>query len=106
MQEALKRVEIILEALALPAALDIITKAGATGYTVVPEAWGRGARGERVDLGFSDVMRNALIIVIAPADVAERIAAGVGPLLADYAGILTVANVEGCVGLDLPGDIL
>lgn len=100
MQEALKRVEIILEALALPAALDIVTKAGATGYTVIPQAWGRGARGERADLGFSAVLRNALIIVIAPASVAERIAAGMSPLLADYAGILTVGSVESCVGLD------
>ncbi len=105
MQEALKRVEIVLEALALPAALEIITKAGATGYTVIPQAWGRGARGERTDLGFSEVMRNALIIVIAPAGVAERITAGMSPLLADYAGILTVANVESCVGL-VPGDTL
>lgn len=104
MRESLKRVEIILEALALPAALHIITEAGATGYTVIPQAWGKGARGERTDLGFSDVMRNAVIVVIAPASVARRITTGLRPLLADYAGILTVAGVEGCVGMDLGGE--
>ncbi len=99
-EEPVKRVEIILEAVALPEALEVISRAGATGYTIIPQVHGKGRRGVRSDLGFSEVMRNAMIIVVAPAGVAESVAAGVGRLLEEYAGLLTVVTVEHCVGLD------
>lgn len=96
--EGLKKVEIFLETLALPAALEIIDRAGATGHTVIPQVYGKGYRGKRTDLGFSAVMKNAMVIVIAPASVTQRIVADLQPVFEDYGGLLTVTAVEQYVG--------
>lgn len=101
MAEGLKRVEVILEAVALPEALEVIAQAGAAGYTVIPQVHGKGLRGGRSDLGFSEVMKNVIIVVIAPAHMVERILTSVARLLEDYAGLLTVTEVERCIGLRL-----
>ncbi len=98
--EAIKRLEIIIEALELQKALAMIERAGATGYTVIPRIYGKGHRGIRTELGFSDVLKNVMIIVIARETVAEQIAQDVGPLFERYAGLLTVTAVESCYGFD------
>lgn len=99
-QEAIKRVEIIIEALELQRVLAVVELAGATGYTVIPHVHGKGHRGVRTDLGFSDVLKNVMVIVIAPGTVAEQIAREVGQLFARRAGLLTVTTVESCYGLE------
>lgn len=97
-QEPVKRVELVIEALVLNQALAIIEQAGAPGYTVVPHVYGKGHRGVRTDLGFSDVLRNVMVIVVAREQVARRIARELGELLENNAGILTMTPVEICSG--------
>lgn len=96
----LKRVEIIVESRELRAVLDLIEQAGATGYTVIPHIHGKGHRGVRADLGFSDVLKNVMVIVIASAPVAGTIVQGVARLLARRAGLVCVTPVEACYGID------
>lgn len=96
----MKRVEIVIEALELQKLLALVERAGASGYTVIPQVYGKGHRGIRTDLGFSDVLRNVMVIVIARDEVAERITRDVGRLLERCAGILTVTAVEACCGFD------
>ncbi len=95
---AIKRVEIIIEALESQKALALIEGAGATGYTVIPHVYGKGHRGIRTELGFSDVLKNVMIIVISRESVAEQIARDVGRLFERCAGLLTVTAVESCYG--------
>jgi nitrogen regulatory protein PII len=99
-QEAIKRVEIIIEALQLHRVIALVERAGAAGYTVIPQIRGKGHRGVQADLGFSDVLKNVMIIVIAPSSVAEQIARTVGQLFERHAGLLTVTAVESCYGLE------
>ena len=98
--EAIKRVEIIIEALESQKALAMIERAGATGYTVIPHIYGKGHRGIRTELGFSDVLKNVMIIVISRETVAEQIARDVGRLFERCAGLLTVTAVESCYGFN------
>ncbi|MHB1653015.1 MAG: P-II family nitrogen regulator [Desulfitobacteriaceae bacterium] len=98
--EAIKRVEIIIEALESQKALAMIERAGATGYTVIPHVYGKGHRGIRTELGFSDVLKNVMIIVISRETVAEQIARDVGRLFERCAGLLTVTAVESCYGFN------
>lgn len=96
----LKRVEIIVESRELGHVLEIVERAGATGYTVIPHVHGKGHRGVRADLGFSDVLKNVMVLVIASRPVAEAIVDGVARLLQRRAGLVCVTPVEACYGVD------
>lgn len=89
-----KRVEIVVEAARAPAVIEAIDRAGARGYTVVPNVSGKGNRGVRDEAHFSDVFRNVLIIVVAAEDIASRVVERSQALLEDYAGIVVVSDVE------------
>lgn len=99
-QEPIKRVEIIIEALELQRVVGLVEQAGATGYTVIPHVHGKGHRGVRTDLGFSDVLKNVMVIVVAPESVARKIAQEVSGLFKRRAGLLTVTPVDCCYGLE------
>lgn len=89
-----KKVEIIVEAAIAGRVVDMIEAAGGRGYTVIPQVSGKGNRGIRGEGHVVDVFRNVMIIVVASAEVASRIVEDAQPLLADYAGILYVSEVE------------
>ena len=90
-----KKVEIVVDAAALDAVVAIVESAGAKGYTIVPKASGKGHRGVRAahDV-FEDEAKNALVIVVAPEDVARRILTESLRLLESYAGIAYLTDVE------------
>lgn len=89
-----KKVEIIVESPRVPAIIEMIEAAGATGYTVVHDVAGKGARGVRDDAVLTDVFRNTLIIVVAAEEIAGRIVERSQPLLEHYAGIVLVSDVQ------------
>lgn len=89
-----KKIEIIVEAARSRAVIEMVEKAGARGYTVVPQVSGKGNRGVRDDAHLSDVFRNVMIIVIAAEDISNRIIDQSQALLEHYAGIVVVSDVE------------
>lgn len=89
-----KKVEIVVEAAISGRVLKMLEDVGARGYTVVPQVSGKGNRGIRGEGHVIDVFRNVLIIVIAAPEVAVRIVEEAQPLLADYAGIVYLTDVE------------
>jgi nitrogen regulatory protein PII len=89
-----KRIEIVVEASCAPRILEMIEATGAKGYTLLHEVSGKGHRGVRNDSHLTDVFRNVLIIVIAAESTAREIIRKSQPLLENYAGIVTVSDVE------------
>lgn len=88
-----KKVEIVVEAARARAIIEMVERAGATGYTVVPHVTGTGARGTRDDAHLSDVFRNVLILVVTSEEIAARIVEASQPILEHYAGIVMVSDV-------------
>jgi len=89
-----KRIEIVVEASCAPKILEMIEATGAKGYTLLHEVSGKGHRGVRNDSHLTDVFRNVLIIVVAAESTALEIVSKSQPLLENYAGIVTVSDVE------------
>jgi nitrogen regulatory protein PII len=89
-----KRIEIIVEAARASAVIEMIEKAGARGYTLVPQVSGKGNRGIRGEAHLSDVFRNVLIIVIASEETTNLVVEQSQELLENYAGIVSVSDVE------------
>lgn len=89
-----KRIEIVVEASCAPTILEMIEATGAKGYTVLHDVSGKGNRGVRDDSHLTDVFRNVMIIVIAAEPIAREIISESQPLLENYAGIVTMSDVE------------
>lgn len=89
-----KKIEIVVEAACARAIIAMVEKAGAKGYTVVPNVSGKGNRGVRDEAELSDVFRNVLIIVVAAEDIAARIVEASHSVLENYAGIVVVSDVD------------
>ncbi len=89
-----KKVEIVTEVIQAPRIVAMIEKAGAKGYTVIPNVSGKGRRGVRGDGDVVNVFRNALVIVITTEEIAARVVEEAHRLLENYAGIVYVSDVE------------
>lgn len=89
-----KKVEIVVEVMRAPRIVEMIEKAGAKGYTVIPNVSGKGRRGVRGDGDVVNVFQNALIIVITTEEIAARIVEEAHRLLENYAGVVFLSDVE------------
>jgi nitrogen regulatory protein PII len=89
-----KKVEIVVEAVQAPRMVAMIQKAGAKGYTVIPNVSGKGQRGVRGDGDIVNVFQNVLIVTITTDEVAARIVEEANRLLENYAGIVSLSDVE------------
>ncbi len=88
----MKRIDVVVDSLHLSHVLDALRGAGATGYTVRPDAEGRGDRGDRLADDLSGVSSNAHVFLAVEAGQVETIAASIGPLLATFGGICLVSD--------------
>lgn len=60
--EKAKRVEIITGAYDMREVIRLIEKAGALGYTLIPEVRGKGERGDRNADGLTEAFKNSMLI--------------------------------------------
>jgi PII-like signaling protein len=89
-----KKLELFIEVPASRLALEALRAAGARGHTVLPILSGRGEGGPWDSLAVTDAGSHVLIVTVVGEEVAARAVAGIGQLLEDYHGIITVSTVE------------
>lgn len=89
-----KKIEIVVDATAEADVVAIIERAGAKGYTVIPNVSGRGHRGIRTSHDIFDPAPNVIIIAVCAESIADRIIDNTMQLLERRAGILTVTDVQ------------
>lgn len=90
--QAVKRLEIVADAVELPELLQLIERCGADGYTVIKDVQGKGGRGLREGDTVTDAMRNVYILVACPEPVARAIVERVRPILKRYGGICLLSD--------------
>ena len=89
-----KRIELVVETARAKAIIEMIDAAGAKGYTVLQDVAGKGHRGIRDEAHLTGLFRNTMIIVIASEEIARQIVERSQVLLENYAGIVTLSDVE------------
>lgn len=89
-----KRIEIVIEALLARQVTDILDKAGATGWTILPVLTGKGHHGVRHGGDPSGINDTIMIVVIASAAHADAILARANDILADRSAVLAVSDVS------------
>ena len=89
-----KRIEIVTEALRARQVTDILDKAGATGWTMLPVLSGKGQHGLRQGGDPSGISDTVMIVVIASDAHAENIMAKSEAILSGRTAILAMSDVS------------
>jgi nitrogen regulatory protein PII len=91
MLQSVKKVEIIVSSLEVPAVLKILKKNLVVNYTVIENVSGRGATGLHGD----DLMTNTYIMVIClEATMVDQLAIGLKPIMKKLGGIFVVTDAQ------------
>lgn len=89
------KVEVVITGDDLPALREVLTAAGATGYTSVANVSGVGHHGfHQGRLAFNERDALTLVIAVVPDDRADAVLAGVRHLLADRPGVMFVSDTN------------
>lgn len=89
-----KKIEIVADAVGLPEILRLLDAKGASGYTVIKDATGKGERGLRSGDEVSDVFKNAYVLTACPPEQVSEIVEAVRPILKRLGGICLVSDAD------------
>lgn len=89
-----KRIEIIVEAPALPRVIEALDQVEVSGYTVLPAIAGRGHHGGwRLDDSFNDASHMVSVVCVTAEEKAEAAVSAVYRVVQKQIGILTMSDV-------------
>jgi nitrogen regulatory protein PII len=89
---AVKRVELVIDAVELPQVLRIVKSLGIGGWTLVRDVAGQGDRGSRMGDQPTDVMRNVVLIIACDYEQSKRLAEAIRPILARMGGMCLISD--------------
>lgn len=92
--QAVKRLEIVTDTLALERVLQLLADAGVSGYTVIRNAEGKGHRGLRSGDDVTRVFQNSYVLVACTPEQVEQVVAAVRPVLKRVGGICLVSDAQ------------
>lgn len=89
-----KKIEIVIDAVGLAEIQDLLDEEGASGYTVIRNATGKGERGVRSGDELSEVFSNAYIMTACSPDQVKQIVEAVRPVLRRFGGVCLVSDAD------------
>jgi nitrogen regulatory protein PII len=89
-----KRLEIVVDTLAVPKVLEALEAAGLSGWTVVRDVTGRGDRGLRAGDELTGVAGNGYVLAACEPEQLARVAEAVRPILRTFGGVCLVSDAE------------
>lgn len=89
-----KKLEIIVETAILARVEQVLTGAGAKGYTVIQGSKGFGARGAWWDDSLSHADSMVLVEAILTAEAADVVLTNLVPLLESWRGVASISDVQ------------
>lgn len=90
--QAVKRVEIVTDTIELDRVLELLEKAGVSGYTVIRNAEGKGHRGVRSGDDVTRVFQNSYVLTACTAEQVEKIVEAIRPVLKRVGGVCLVSD--------------
>ncbi len=91
--KSMKKVEVVIDSIYLSRVLEMLEKAGVSGYTVIRDALGKGERGIMTGDELTDVFKNSYVFTVCPEETAYKIAEEVRPLLKKVGGVCLISDV-------------
>jgi len=90
----IKRVEIVIESVHLPALRAVLDEVGVPGYTILERAKGKGDRGEQGGDELTDVFNNTYVITACSESLAHTVATRVRPILTRFGGLCLISEAQ------------
>jgi nitrogen regulatory protein PII len=87
-----KKVEIVTAALEIDNVVRLLEAVGVSGYTIVRDVQGSGARGRRHADELTGALSNAYLMLACPAEQVSRIVEVVRPILERAGGVALVTD--------------
>ena len=89
-----KRIDIFVEMAVLPRVEDALTRAGVTGFTVVPCIKGRGWNGDWSSDEIADAERMVMLSTITRAETLEALLDSLRPVMERWRIVVAVADIQ------------
>lgn len=89
-----KRIEIVIDSLQTDRVIELLDEAGVSGYTVLPNARGRGRRGVRAGGDLTDALQNAYLMTVCRPDMLDSVLDTLRPLLKRFGGVCVVSDAQ------------
>ncbi|MEM1107252.1 MAG: transcriptional regulator [Planctomycetota bacterium] len=90
----IKRLEVVIDAVNVPAVEEVLRKAGVDGYTVIRGASGWGDRGSRRPDGVSGVFENCVVLCACDPGLVDAVGDALRPVLKRYGGVALVSDAQ------------
>lgn len=87
-----KRVEIVVAEVIVPRLREVMDKAGIRSFTIIPQAAGRGDRGDRAGDELTGVFDNVVVLIACDEEAVARLEKPLGKLLGTYGGMCLVSD--------------
>lgn len=92
--EAAKRIEIIANEIELSKLLASLDRVGVSGYSVMRNVAGKGARGRIQNDLESTSLSNVYILVICAAEQTDPVVAAIQPILKKWGGMCVISEAQ------------
>jgi nitrogen regulatory protein PII len=92
--EAVKRIEIITDALQMREVCRILDGLNVSGYSVIRDVTGRGERGVQSGDELTDVFKNSLLVTACSPGRLSEIVEAVRPILRRRGGVCLVSDAQ------------
>ncbi len=91
----LKKVEIIVKGEHLDFVIDLLERAGVSGYTIIHNVSGKGSHGfHEGHLLFNEEDTLVMVISVMPQEKVEAVVEGITPFLNKHSGVVFVSDVK------------
>lgn len=92
--EAIKKIEIVTNSLELPKVLEILDKAGVSGYTVIEDVTGKGDRGKVFNDLENHTLTNGYVMSVCTSEQEEQLVTAIEPILKKFGGVCIVSDAK------------
>ena len=92
--QAVKRIEIITDALEMRAVKRVLAAHGITAYTTIKDVTGQGERGEQFGDELTDVFKNNYLLTTCLPERVTEIVEAIRPLLKARGGVCLVSDAQ------------
>jgi nitrogen regulatory protein PII len=92
--ENIKKIEIITNSLELKQVINVLDKAGISGYSVIKDVTGSGDRGRVIDDLETAALTNVYVLSVCHQGKEEKVVEAITPILKKYGGICIVSDAK------------
>jgi nitrogen regulatory protein PII len=92
--QTVKKLEIITNSLEMNRVLELLEKLGISGYSVIKDVSGFGARGRVIDDLENGAFSNDYVLSVCTAEQEQAVVEAIRPILKKYGGICLVSDAK------------